>query len=138
MIEKGRHLGINKTERFCPFRTDIVESEEYFLLHCTTFSPLRATLIFEIVVKIPFAEQMYDHKKFITLLINENIVDQVGNYIQKALHCRRFLLSKHKSSIHHRKIESLKHAKFNTLHFTILSYCITYCIDIFHFFFGIT
>ena len=73
MIEKGRHLEINKTERFCPFCTDIVESEEHFLLHCTTFSPLRATLISEIVVKIAFPEQMSDHKKFIILLINETL-----------------------------------------------------------------
>ena len=37
MIEKGRHSGVNKTERFCPFCTDIVESEEHFLLRCATF-----------------------------------------------------------------------------------------------------
>ena len=43
MIENGRHLGGNKTERFCPICTDIVESEEHFLLHCITFSPLRPT-----------------------------------------------------------------------------------------------
>ena len=99
MIEKGRHSGVNKTERFCPFCTDIVESEEHSLLRCATFSPLRATLISKIVVKIAFPEQMSDHTKFLTLLTNENIVDEVGNYIQKALHCRRFLLSKHKNSM---------------------------------------
>ena len=63
------------------------------------YPPLRATLISEIVVKIAFPEQISDDKKFIALLITENIVDQVGNYIQKALHCRRFLLSKHKNSM---------------------------------------
>ena len=99
MIEKGRHLGINKTERFCPFCTDIVESEEHFLLHCTTLSPLRATLISEIVVKIAFPEEMSDHKKFITLLINGNIVDQVGNYIQKNASLQK-ILAKQKQNQH--------------------------------------
>ena len=56
MIEKGRLSGVNKTEHFCPFCTDIVESEEHFLLRCATFSPLRAILISEIVVKIAFPD----------------------------------------------------------------------------------
>ena len=56
-------------------------------------------LISEILVKIAFPEQMSDHTIFLTLLSNENIVDEVGNYIQKALHCRRFLLSKQKQHV---------------------------------------
>ena len=41
MIEKGRHIKLDKTERFCPFCPTLIETEFHFLLHCDTFSRLR-------------------------------------------------------------------------------------------------
>ena len=99
MIEKGRHLKIDKTERFCPFCPNHVESELHFLLQCKTFSPLRRILISEIYSIIPLFNLNSDHDRFITLLNNENIANQVGGYIHKALRCRRFLISKPKNCI---------------------------------------
>ena len=45
MIEKGRHLKIDKTQRFCPFCPRSTETELHFLLHCKTYSHAR-TLVF--------------------------------------------------------------------------------------------
>ena len=52
MIEKGRHLKIDKTERFCPFCPNHVETELHFLLQCKTFSPLRRILISEVYTSV--------------------------------------------------------------------------------------
>ena len=45
MIEKGRHLRIEKSVRFCPFCSTLIESEENFLLKCTTFKLQRKILL---------------------------------------------------------------------------------------------
>lgn len=99
MIEKGRHLKIDKTERFCPFCPNLVETEEHFLLHCKTFSTLRKIPMSEAASIVPSLNQCSVWDKFITLLTNENISNQVGDYIHRALHCRRFLLNKPKTPI---------------------------------------
>ena len=41
MIEKGRHLKIDKTQRFCPFCPRSIETELHFLLHCKTYRVMR-------------------------------------------------------------------------------------------------
>ena len=99
MIEKGRHLKIDKTERFCPFCPNIIETESHFLLQCKTFSFLRRLLFAEIEIIVPTFNQICDQDKFSILLNNENIANQVGDFINKALNCRRFLLNKPKYPI---------------------------------------
>ena len=99
MIEKGRHLKIDKTERFCPFCPNIIETESHFLLECKTFSFLRRLLFAEIEIIVPIFNQICDQDKFSILLNNENIANQVGDFINKALNCRRFLLNKPKYPI---------------------------------------
>ena len=99
MIEKGRHMKIDKTERFCPFCPTHVETELHFLLQCKTFQPLRRTLMLEIENAVPILCLSSDQDKFITLLTNEVIASNVGNFIHKTLSCRRFLLDKPKNCI---------------------------------------
>ena len=99
MIEKGRHLKIDKSQRFCPFCPDLIETEHHFMLCCKTFKPLRAELLNKVENILPYFNRLSEHEKFITLLANERIADHVGNYIQKALFCRRFLLNKPKNYI---------------------------------------
>ena len=98
MIEKGRHLKIDKNERFCPFCPNLVETEEHFLLYCKTFSPIRKTVIPEAVSVAQPLNQCCT-RKFITLLSDENVAHQAGEYIHRALQCRKFLLSKPKHPI---------------------------------------
>ena len=45
MIEKGRHLKIDKSLRFCPFCPNLIETEHHFLLHCKTFKILAAVTL---------------------------------------------------------------------------------------------
>ena len=45
MIEKGRHLKIDKTQRFCPFCPRSIETELHFLLHCKTYSHARTLVV---------------------------------------------------------------------------------------------
>ena len=99
MIEKGRHLKIDKTERFCPFCPNHVETELHFLLQCKTFSHMRRILISEIDNVLPLFNINSDQDMLITLLNNENIAKQVGSYIHKTLSCRRFLINKPKNCI---------------------------------------
>ena len=44
MIEKGRHLNINKNLRFCPFCPKHIEDEMHFLLECTSYASHRKEL----------------------------------------------------------------------------------------------
>ena len=44
MIEKGRHLKIDKHERKCYFCEDKIENEEHFLVNCPLYSPQRKIL----------------------------------------------------------------------------------------------
>ena len=99
MIEKGRHMKIDKTERFCPFCPNLIETESHFLLQCKTFSILRRTLLAEVENIVPTFNQVCDQDKFLILLNNENIANQVGDFVHKALNCRRFLLNKPKYPI---------------------------------------
>ena len=99
MIEKGRHMKIDKTERFCPFCPNQVETELHFLLHCKTFQALRNAPMSEIENTIPFLDMSSDQDKFIILLTNEDIASKVGNLIHKTLSCRRFLMNKPKNCI---------------------------------------
>ena len=45
MIEKGRHKGVHKNLRFCPFCQGTVEDELHFLINCLTCKYLRKPLM---------------------------------------------------------------------------------------------
>ena len=98
MIEKGRHLKIRKEQRFCPFCTNIVETEYYFILNCWTFSPLRNQLVHEVGNIFPVYYQLQEQQQFVALLNNEDTIKLVGNYLHRTLECRRLLLKMHKNN----------------------------------------
>ena len=99
MIEKGRHMKIDKTERFCPFCQTQVETELHFILQCKTFQVFRRTLMSEIKNFVPLLDQSLEQDKLVTLLTNKDIASKVGNFLHNSLSCRRFLLSKPKTLI---------------------------------------
>ena len=41
MIEKGRHMGLDRWDRFCPFCTFQVDTEYHFLMSCPMYENLR-------------------------------------------------------------------------------------------------
>ena len=97
MIEKGRHSKIVKTQRFCSFCKDSVETEQHFLLHCPTFICTRTKLFNDVGAIIPHFNGLIDNAKFVCLLNNINISALVGEYIYNTFLCRKYLLEYHKN-----------------------------------------
>ena len=98
MIEKGRHLKINKELRFCSFCKNEVETELHFILKCKTFAPFRNPLLDVVNQKIPHFNYLQENEKLVILLNNENVIAYVGTFLNQALQCRRFLLKHHKNA----------------------------------------
>ena len=96
MIEKGRHLKIEKNARFCPFCPNDVEDEKHFLMDCKLFSTLRNELHAKTRNVVSAFYFMCKTQKFITLMNNNNISGLTAQYVCKALELREFLLAKHK------------------------------------------
>ena len=97
MIEKGRHLKIHKTQRFCPFCPNLIETEQHFLLHCTTFDALREELFANLATVLPHPIIMSEDL-FKFLLSSESAAPYVGNFLSRALQVRQFLIENHRIS----------------------------------------
>ena len=97
MIEKGRHIGVEKDSRFCPFCPNKIENEKHFLMECNPFSTLRNEL-FQKSRKVLFLD-LYSCKteQFITLVNKYSISGITAEYVFRALDLRDFLLSKPKA-----------------------------------------
>ena len=99
MIEKGRHLGINKNARFCKFCLDKVEDEKHFLITCKTFDFHRKTLFQIANNNLLYFDRFNDNAKFIALLNNPKVTQITSSYLCKTLEIRDFLLRRHKNSV---------------------------------------
>ena len=93
LIEKGRHQGLSKHDRFCPFCKSSIETEEHFLIKCQTFLPLRKELYNKIKYELPFFMRANDNQKFQVLTSEPTVAHITANYLQKAFEIRRFLLA---------------------------------------------
>ena len=73
MIEKGRHHGLEKEERICPFCTS-VEDEIHFLTECEVFTPLRRDLLTQAqnISKSPLMRHLQGKDLFKFLLQRED------------------------------------------------------------------
>ena len=97
MIEKGRHLKIEKDARFCPFCPSKIEDEQHFLLDCQLFSSLRLSLFEEAQKLMPTFHYVPKTQKFIYLMNNKvPIRGPMTKYVVKAFQLRNFLLGKPK------------------------------------------
>ena len=100
MIERGRYLGIDKSERFCPFCLNLIETEEHFLLQCATFNTLRKDQMISKLENInPNFAFLSDTDKFIFLLTHEDALEYVGQFLYMAFYLRKFLCGKHKNHV---------------------------------------
>ena len=93
MIEKGRHLKIERNARFCPFCPNKVEDEKHFLLECKPFSSIRIELFDKtrkVISAFPF---ICTDLNFVTLMNNSDISGITAHYLSKALELREFLLT---------------------------------------------
>ena len=89
MIERGRHKGVHKDLRFCPFCQGTVEDEVHFLINCPTYKHLRKPVMesfsIENIDTIPITEV------FITLMTKAST--EVAKFTQKAFELREFLIN---------------------------------------------
>ena len=98
VIEKGRHQGLAINQRNCPLCPgNVLEDEFHFLLECQTFSFLRDELSAQAKHFFPRFDSLSKEQQIRILLSDENLVNHSGNFLQKALGLRRFLLNKHKN-----------------------------------------
>jgi len=99
MIEKGRHQNIHKTQRFCPFCPDQIETEEHFLLQCREYTYFRNELFLKITDLFPYFSTLPENERFTCLLNNENLISILGIYLLKTFNCRKFLIENHKNPL---------------------------------------
>ena len=90
MIEKGRHLRLDKNERKCYFCENNIENEEHFLIKCPFYSPLRLALEKACTEHCSRYENLNEEQKFIFLMSNENetIIKALGKFISDSLIAR--------------------------------------------------
>ena len=95
MIEKGRHLGIDKQQRFCPFCPNRIENEKHFLIECQVYKNLRSDLYTEIENIFPSIRNQPHDYKFLNLM-KDVTTASVSRFTSKAMELREFLLANHK------------------------------------------
>ena len=100
MIEKGRHLKMDKNLRFCPFCPSAVEDEIHFLLKCKGLEYQKKIFLKTLSDKnlIPNFQFWNDEEKFKILMTDSVILPHTANYITKIFHTREFLMSQHKNN----------------------------------------
>jgi hypothetical protein len=96
MIEKGRHQGLQENERLCPFCDNEIENEFHFVMECNTFDVLRQQLFIEMMGTDNVFNELDDNEKFIFILSKPEASKIAGEYLNKTLQIRSFLLENHK------------------------------------------
>ena len=101
MIEKGRHQGIDKNSRFCPFCPNIIEDEIHFLMKCKCYASHRDSLFKTIIEdnKVPNFTHSEILEQFKILLTHPDAIQHTAHYITKTISIRDFLTAKHKNNI---------------------------------------
>ena len=96
MIEKGRHQGLQENERLCPLCDNEIENEFHFVMECSTFDVLRQQLFIEMMGTDNVFNELDDNEKFIFILSKPEASKIAGEYLNKTLQIRSFLLENHK------------------------------------------
>ena len=94
-IEKGRHNGVPKEFRFCPFCPEKVETEIHFLIECPLYQTMRDQMLMTITMEKPSFAYYTQTEKFQYLLSDKNI-QMTSKYLHSWLDVRMFLLRKPK------------------------------------------
>ena len=99
MIEKGRHLKLERNRRVCPFCPGEIEDELHFLISCKNFKAHRANLLnYTNNVLVGFAH-LNRQQKMIKLLTDPRIIRTTATYLNKTLELRQFLLKHYKNNL---------------------------------------
>ena len=95
MIEKGRHCGITKDMRFCPFCPQIIEDEIHFLIECKCFEIHRNELFDKVNINNFRGKNKTD--KYFDLMTNIEIIPLTADYLRRTQWVRHYLLENHKN-----------------------------------------
>ena len=90
MIETGRHRGIDKCLRFCPFCPNQVEDEIHFLVKCPVYSSIRKSLIDPLLDENTNPREIPDTELFLAIMANSQ--KEIANFILKAFELRKYLV----------------------------------------------
>ena len=92
MIEKGRHLNLDRKQRLCPFCPDSVEDEKHFLIECKAYKENREILFTDIKKKF-YTFHLKNHTEKMTFLLsNKNMAKKVSRFINECMQLRDSLL----------------------------------------------
>ena len=94
-IETGRHEGVERDERICPFCPNEVEDEVHFLLKCPILKHLRNEYLEPLTRTVPGFEYFSDDFKLKTILTD--VEHGTCKFIALGTDLRNFLASKPKS-----------------------------------------
>ena len=93
MIERGRHIKLDKNHRFCPFCPTEIEDEIHFMMTCKCHEIYRNELFKQVTTRIPTFPYMENKQKFKILLSDKTILHQTARYICSASNRRETLLN---------------------------------------------
>ena len=89
MIEIGRHKGLNKEQRTCPFCPEKIEDEFHFLCECKTYEHQRKTYLNPIISSIPGFSNFNKAERIEILMCKMD--SNICKYISNSLEIRAFL-----------------------------------------------
>ena len=92
MIETGRHRGLGKEERICPFCPNKVEDEYHFLFECKAYKHQRLIYLNPIIRKIRAFQSFCVNEQLEILMCKMD--NNLCKYISDSLDIRAFLESK--------------------------------------------
>lgn len=93
MIEVGRHSGIPKEQRFCPFCPSWVENEAHFLFCCPTYKHLRGRYLNPVFNSHGITFRHLPHDARLQILLN-NPDQNTCKFIALSMDLRQFLTAK--------------------------------------------
>ena len=94
MIEVGRHRGLEKEKRVCPFCPNYMEDEFHVLLKCEVYENQRENFLYPIIETIPGFLSLTPTEKIEILMCKMD--KNICKYISNSLAVRNFLDSKPK------------------------------------------
>ena len=99
MIEKGRHLKIEKTQRFCKFFPGKIEDEYHFVMECKAYTQPRIELLQGIYKEVRTFNFFDKKTQFIDILTNLDVCNTTSKHIRRMYEIRQFLIEERKNFI---------------------------------------
>ena len=98
MIEKGRHQGLQESQRLCPFCDNKIENEQHFVMECPTYNVLRQNLFDNITENENEFNGLNEFEKFCFLLTELDAGELISEYLNKTFQIRKYLIEKPKQN----------------------------------------